>query len=115
VEKSPDGIWIIDVNGRTVYANQRMAEILGTTPAEMVGHPSFDYVFPEDVLAAQRLFDAKQRGDINPFHFRLRCKDGSAVAVDVQGTPMYNAAGKFTGIVGTFSVSDGTTVVSVNQ
>jgi PAS domain S-box-containing protein len=106
VENPPDGIWIVDVNGQTVYANQRMAEILGTTPAEMIGHPSFDYVFPEDVPAAQRLFDAKKRGDINPFHFRLRCKDGSDVPVDVQGTPMYNAAGNFTGIVGTFSVSN---------
>jgi PAS domain S-box-containing protein len=105
VDKPADGIWIVDVNGKTVYANQRMAEILGTTPAEMVGHPSFDYVFPEDIPAAQRLFDAKKRGDINPFHFRLRCKDGSEVPVDVQRTPMHNAAGKFTGIVGTFSVS----------
>jgi PAS domain S-box-containing protein len=52
VEKAPDGIWIVDFNAQTVYANQRMAEILGTTPAEMVGHPSFDYVFPEDVPAA---------------------------------------------------------------
>jgi PAS domain-containing protein len=43
VEKPPDGIWIVDVKGQTVYANQRMAEILGTTPAEMIGHPSFDY------------------------------------------------------------------------
>jgi PAS domain S-box-containing protein len=106
VDKPADGIWIVDVNGKTVYANQRMAEILRTTPAEMVGHPSFDYVFPEDVPAAQRLFDAKKRGDINPFHFTLRCKDGSAVPVDVQGTPMYNAAGRFNGIVGTFCVSD---------
>jgi PAS domain S-box-containing protein len=106
VEKPPDGIWIIDANGNTVYANQRMAEMLGTTPAEMIGHPSFDYVFPEDVPAAQRLFDAKKQGDINRFHFRLRCKDGSAVQVDVQGTPMHNAAGRFTGIVGTFSVSE---------
>jgi PAS domain S-box-containing protein len=86
VEKRPDGIWIIDVNGQTVYANQRMAEILATTPAEMVGHPSFDYVFPGDVPAAQRLFDAKKHGDINPFRFGLRCKDGSVVPVDVQGT-----------------------------
>ena len=106
MEKHQDGIWIIDADGETMYANQRMAEILKTTPEEMVGHPSFAYVFPEDVAAAQRLFEAKARGDINPFHFRLRCKDGSAVAVDVQGTPMQNAAGKFKGIVGTFSVSD---------
>ena len=48
---------------------------------------SFAYVFPEDVDAAQRLFDAKARCDTKPFHFRLRRKDGSAVWVDVQGTP----------------------------
>jgi PAS domain S-box-containing protein len=105
VEKDKDGIWIIDALGQTVYANQRMAEILVTTPAEMMGQPSFTYVFPEDVPAAQRLFDAKKLGDFNRFHFRLRRKDGSSVEVDVQGTPMYNAAGSFNGIIGTFSVS----------
>src|ERR1700692_4639172 len=99
MEKHQDGIWIIDSEGQTVFANQRMAEILGTSPSEMIGHPSFAYVFEEDVPAAQRLFDAKQRGDINPFHFKLRRKDGSAIWVDVQGTPMYNAGGRFNGIV----------------
>lgn len=105
VEKREDGIWIIDADAKTAYANERMAEILGTSPPEMVGRPSFAYVFPEDVDAAQRLFDAKIRGDTKPFHFRLRRKDGSAVWVDVQGTPMHNAAGVFKGVVGTFSVS----------
>lgn len=81
-----------------------MAEILGTAPSEMVGQPSFTYVFPEDASAAQRLFESKKRGDANPFHFKLRRKDGSAVGVDVQGTPMHNAAGVFRGTVGTFSV-----------
>jgi len=62
MEKQPDGIWIIGADAKTVYANERMAEILGTSPSEMVGLASFAYVFPEDVDAAQRLFDAKTRG-----------------------------------------------------
>jgi hypothetical protein len=33
-------------------------------------------------------------------YFKLRRKDGSAIWVDVQGTPMHNAAGVFTGIIG---------------
>jgi PAS domain S-box-containing protein len=70
----------------------------------MVGRASFAYIFPEDVDEAQRLFDAKTRGDTKPFHFKLRRKDGSAVWFDVQGTPMHNAASTFRGIVGTFSV-----------
>lgn len=88
-----DGIWIIGADAHTVYVNERMAEILGTSPSEMVGHPSFTYVFPEDVDHAQRLRNGKRAGNIDPFHFKLRRKDGSAVWVDVQGTPMFNAAG----------------------
>jgi PAS domain S-box-containing protein len=105
MENDRDGIWIIGADAQTTYANERMAEILGTSPSEMVGRPSFTYVFPEDIDAAQRLFEAKTRGDAKPFHFKLRRKDGSAIWVDVQGTPLYNAAGAFKGIVGTFSVS----------
>ena len=107
MEKWADGVWIIDVEGKTVFANERMAEILGTSPAEMSGQVSFSYVYPEDAAAAQRLFEAKSHGDSKPFHFKLRRKDGSAVWVDVQGTPLHNAAGVFNGIVGTFTVSTG--------
>src|SRR3954447_24171881 len=101
MENLQDGLWIIDVDARTAYASEQMAEILGTTSAEMTGKPSFDYVFPEDVADAQRLFDGKQRGDPAPFRFRLRRKDSSSVWVDVQATPLQNAAGEFLGIVGT--------------
>ena len=102
---SIDGIWIINADASTLYANAAMCTILGTHPSELIGKPSFDYIFPEDVEAAQRLFESKQRGDPSPFHFRLRREDGSAIWVDVQGTPMRNVAGEFIGIVGTFRVA----------
>jgi PAS domain S-box-containing protein len=60
-DKKQDGIWIIDAEARTVYANDRTAEILGTTSQEMKGQPSFDHPFPEGVEAAQRLFDSKRK------------------------------------------------------
>jgi len=101
-----DGIWIIDENASSFYANAAMGKILGTPAAQLIGKPSFDFLYPEDVDSAQRLFDSKQRGDAAPFHFRLRRKDGSAIWVDVQGTPMSNAKGEFIGIVGTLSVSE---------
>ena len=104
--KPSDGIWIIDSDGSTLYANAAMGEILGADPTELLGKTSFTYVFPEDLDAARHLFESKQRGDVKPFHFRLRRKDGSAIWVDVQGTPMHNVAGEFLGIVGTFRVSD---------
>ncbi len=99
-----DGIWIIDADASTLYANAAMAEILGEDPSRLIGKPSFAYVFPEDLPAATEKFAKKQKGDSNPFRFRLRRADGSPVHVVVQGTPMHNVAGEFLGIVGTFRV-----------
>ena len=104
--RQPEGIWIINAQGKTVFANDSMAEILQTTTADLVGKDSFLYVFSDDLPAAQRLFSAKQAGSSAPFRFKLRRTDGSSVWVDVLGTPLRNAAGQFTGIVGTFTVSD---------
>lgn len=103
---APDGLWIINAQGATVYANEDMAKILGTTISDLIGKDSFLYVFPEDLGAARELFDVKQNGDRSPFHFRLRRMDGGAIWVDVQATPMRNSAGLFIGIVGSFTVSD---------
>ncbi|HEY3705334.1 MAG TPA: PAS domain-containing protein [Terracidiphilus sp.] len=100
------GIWIIDADAHTVYANDAMAEILGTSAANLAGEHSLQFVFPEDLAAAQRLFSSKQAGSAAPFHFRLRRADGSSVWVDVQGTPMYTPEGLFDGIIGTFAVSN---------
>lgn len=101
-----DGLWIIDANGVTIYANEPMAQILGTTQSDLIGKDSFLYVFPQDLPAAKHLFASKQSGSAAPFHFKLRRVDGTSIWVDVQGTPMQNAAGQFTGIVGTFTVSE---------
>ncbi|GAA5019505.1 hypothetical protein GCM10023258_07180 [Terrabacter aeriphilus] len=44
VAASPDGLWVIDGDGRTVFANDRMARMLGLTPAEAIGFSVFDAV-----------------------------------------------------------------------
>lgn len=106
MNRLPDGIWIINADATTLYANAAMGDILGIEAARLIGEPSFDYVFAEDVEAPQRLFDTRKRGDAARFHFKLRRVDGSAIWVDVQGTPMKNVEGEFIGIVGTFRVSE---------
>lgn len=102
---TPDGLWIIDAQGRTVYANEDMAEMLATTVSDLLGTDSFLYVFPEDRDAAKLLFAAKEAGSRVPFHFKLRRVDGRPIWADVQPTPMRNAAGQFIGIIGSFTVS----------
>jgi PAS domain S-box-containing protein len=92
-------IWIIGEDGRTVYANAEMGDILLKVPAEMVGESVFVYVFPEDLDAAKRLFQSKKT-DTTSSHFRLCRTDGAPVWVDLQGTPMHDAGGRYAGIIG---------------
>jgi PAS domain S-box-containing protein len=96
------GIWTIDEKGVTTFANTKMAKILGTTPLDLTDKSSFDYIYPEDMKAAQKLFESKKEGDIDPFTFKLRRKDGTGVWVRIQGTPMFEGK-MFKGVVGTFT------------
>jgi two-component system cell cycle sensor histidine kinase/response regulator CckA len=96
------GIWTIDAAGNTTFASEIMAEMLRTTVEDMIGKPSFQFVFPEDVETARELFEGKARGDTKPFEFRIRRADGTPAWVMIQGTPMRDETGRFLGIIGTF-------------
>ncbi|WP_374970813.1 response regulator [Terrabacter sp. BE26] len=44
VAASPDGLWVFDEEGRTLFANERMAQLLGRDPDDMVGFSVFEAV-----------------------------------------------------------------------
>jgi PAS domain-containing protein len=91
MERELDGIWIFDAEARTAYASERMAEILGTSPSEMVGRASFDYLFPDDIEEAQRLFgreDARRHEAAScssSHHHLLFCQVGSPSGASFRG------------------------------
>jgi PAS domain S-box-containing protein len=93
MNKSQDGIWIIDVEGKTVYVSERMAEILGASATEMIGRDAFDFVYPKYVPQATRLFELKARGDIAPFRFKLRRQEGAPVWVKLPGDSIAQCGG----------------------
>lgn len=107
VDTAQDGIWTIDANGYTTFANRSMATMLGTSAEEMIGKPSFRYVFDEDVERAAELFQSKVAGNREAFEFRLRRADGSLFWASVTGDAYHNARGEVVGLIGTFrDISD---------
>ena len=46
VETTLDGLWMIDLFGRILYANPRMAEMLGYEVEDLEGSPAHDFVSP---------------------------------------------------------------------
>jgi PAS domain S-box-containing protein len=48
VEASPLGVLMLDPDGRITFANQRIAELGGSTPEALVGALGLDFVVPEE-------------------------------------------------------------------
>src|SRR5215469_1960174 len=103
VEAGSDGVWVADLQGRTLFNNKRMAELLGAETDSLAGQSCFDCVFPEDVPEAQRQFGEGVSGKREPFDFRLRRNDGSVIWVSISCGPVSDASGATVGVLGLFS------------
>jgi PAS domain S-box-containing protein len=99
----PDGIWVVNPEGRTAYCNERMAELLGTDVETLRELSCFDPLFPGDVEEARRHFGLQMSGTGQPFDFRLRRVDGSAVWVRISCMPVTDKSGVSTGLLGLFT------------
>jgi PAS domain S-box-containing protein len=79
LETSLEGVWIIDLDGKTTYCNQRMAEMIGYTREEMMRSSVWDFLPEVDVdLVRQRLV-ARAQGIGELHDSKLRHKDGHFV------------------------------------
>ena len=103
VEAVPEGIWVVDPQGWTIFSNRRMAEILGVDFESMPQQSCFGCVFPDELEEAQRHFARTLAGDHRPFDFRLRRADGSPIWVSISCMPIHDDTGAPTGLLGLFS------------
>ena len=77
VDTTHEGVWLIDTEARMLYANDRLAAMLGCAPEALRGQRVPAFVFAEDApLAAERI-GANLRGESEQFDFRLRRADGT--------------------------------------
>ena len=97
VETAAEGIAINLPGGPYVFANRRMAEILGYTVAELLGRPAADFTY-DPGQPGPRPPDLR-RGEIHQSETRFRRRDGSAVWTNSNLSPLFNDAGKHVGDV----------------
>lgn len=103
LETANEGIWLIDRDARTQYANDRMASLLGTTPAQVHAGSVLDFVFPEDESAARQHIAANLGGRAEEFDFRFRRADGEEVQILAGTSPVRDGAGRVVGALGLFT------------
>jgi PAS domain S-box-containing protein len=98
VEASRDGIWVFDPEGRTVYANPRIAELLGRSVEEMLGTDVRDHLDEEGrAQFTQHLADLAASGP-NPADVECvyRRADGTPVDLMVSETALREDDGTVT-------------------
>ena len=97
VETAFEGVWLIDSNNRTTFLNQRMAEMLGYAPEEMLGKPVLDFMGPEAQAAFAANRDSRQQARQPEHEFRFIRKDGSELWVLLESSPDLDEAGNYRG------------------
>jgi PAS domain S-box-containing protein len=102
-ETANEGIWAMDEQYRTTYVNQRMAEMLGYRPEEMLGRRVDSYMFPVDLADHQEKMDFRRKGQGSVYERRFRHKDGREVWANVSATTLLDARGDFAGSFAMFT------------
>jgi PAS domain S-box-containing protein len=92
------GIWVI-WNGRTRYANRRMAQIMGYSVEDLVALPILEIFRPEDLPVVRERTERVRAGHRVHFTQQIRRADGSTFVAEVDTTPLFNQAGRYEGSV----------------
>ncbi|MGA2141788.1 MAG: PAS domain S-box protein, partial [Brevinematales bacterium] len=104
VELAEEGIWSLDNNFETVFANPRMAEMAGLTVSGMLGKSFYSFFKPEESAFFPKIVGRKKSRKNKTFEARLIRKEKPFIYVSIAGTPLIGEDGKITGYI--FVVSD---------
>jgi len=78
-EHASDLVRIVDAAGIIRYASPSHQRLLGYAPGDLLGHPIFGFMHPDDAPASQAQAGAQGRdsGAVTMYTFRIRHADGS--------------------------------------
>lgn len=113
VSNAEEGVWIIDLRGNTVYANEKLASMLGFSMDEMRKVNGWDLLDDEWRQEARKMVQEYPEGRRDSFKFKFRKKDGSDLWVLMTTAPIADQTGRQIRSVAMMSAIDGPASVSV--
>jgi diguanylate cyclase (GGDEF)-like protein/PAS domain S-box-containing protein len=99
VETAEEGICIHDLEGRLIFANPKMASLVGSTVGALLEGTIFDLVHPSERTLARQKLRRRQMGVAEQYEFSLLRADGSTCDVLISASPLHDAEGVITGVL----------------
>ena len=96
-ETAYEGIWAQNADLKTNYVNQRMADMLGCLPEEIIGKKVDEFFFTADLKDHYTKMNRRKQGKSEIYERRLRRKDGSEIWTLISATPLMDEKGQFAG------------------
>lgn len=103
VETANEGIWMVDGNWKTVYANAQMEKMLGCAPGELLGCHPFDFMDDEWRVVARSRMAEREAGQSAVHDFKFCRKDGGEIWLLCSASPITDAQGRFAGALAMFT------------
>lgn len=100
VETANEGIWIVNQQLRTEFANPQMAQMLGYRPEEIRNRSAFHFIPLEDRKEALHKWRRTHEGLQESSDWRLLRKDGSQLWALISTSPLYDEEDRFSGALG---------------
>lgn len=97
VETATEGIWLMDADHTITFVNQAMADMLGYTPADMIGKKAEDFVPPEEMPAHQKRMQLRHTGQDQVYERPFTTKSGGTVWTLVSAKNLADESGRFAG------------------
>src|SRR5271165_517747 len=88
VETAQEGVWSVDAEGKTVFANENMAAILGTSRGEMIGKSILPFVPQEKKDELLNRLLRRERGLQEHYEFAFLRSDGAQVWTLLRVSPV---------------------------
>jgi PAS domain S-box-containing protein len=99
VETTHEGMWTLDANAVVTFVNQRLADMMGYAPDEMVGRSVFAFFAESFIIPAAPGVPHAQGGHAEEEAVPVIRRDGSKMWALIRTRPICDSAGKYVGVL----------------
>jgi PAS domain S-box-containing protein len=97
IDTAIEGVWIVDEEAKITFANNRLADLLGYSLAEIIGRKYTSFLFPEDLADYEANISKRRQGVPQRHERRFRRSDGTTLWTIASSVPVFDSDAKFQG------------------